>query len=574
MLGRNLVFKETKRQPQDFYEALRLFEQARSLVASERYPAELRGSIEKIYAITYLELLRLGEHQHLEPFLVCCEEAHCLFDGPIYLGERRKILQIQTDGLLIVKDFAKAQKCCEQAVLDAEALLAHATTTAGRLERIWELRDSTGLLAYCRAKGGDLAAAIDALDRGKALLWDRDERTNASELIFDLIPDNGALLLPLFAGPDGIVIIATRNSGAAKLSVVPLPRFGKTRLLDLQRGASSAELGGWLYAYCYRNSQPANFRQEIETMGQILYDEIWAELLPRLIELGVAEGAELVWFPHGGSGIFPMHAAWQMENGRRRWLLERYALRYAPSLKVLARSARNARPPRSMSIIANPTGDLVFSALETAWVLRANPEAQVLAGDEATKEKVLSALHSCSNVHFATHANFNIDDPFASSISLAGGECLTLQELAPHLEQERPEFIVLSACETAVARVTSIADEFVGFPAALLVHGVGTVVATQWPVEDASAAILIGKFYREHAGGGISIAEALRRAQNWLRDLSVAELSNLLRDLRDEPGAAGALAAQIRTQLRSAGADEHPFAHPYFWAGFTVSGGW
>jgi len=573
LLGRCLVFKQAERQPKNLYEALRLFEQARGLDACKRHP-ELGGSVEKLRAITYLELLRLGEHQHLEPFLACCEAALTLVDGPTFVVERRKILQVQADGLLAVGEFAKARKCCEQALLVAETLLAQATTTAGRLERIWELRDSTGLLAYCCAKTGDLAAAIDALDRGKALLWDSGERIDASALISDLIPPKGALLLPLFAAPDGMVIIATRDAGAAKLRVVPLPHFGKPRLLELQHGASpTVELGGWLNAYCYRNSQPEDFRQEIERIGGILHAEIWKDVLEKLIELGIAEGAELVWFPHGGSGLFPMHAAWQMENGRKFWLLERYALRYAPSLKILARSARKARRPGPMSIIANPTNDLAFTALETAWVVEVNPDARVLARDEATKEKVLDELRSCSHVLFAAHANFNMDNPFASSISLADGERLTLQEIAPHLEQQRPDFIVLSACETAVARVTSVADEFLGLPAALLAHGVRTVLATQWPVDDAATSFLIGKFYREYAGGGISAAEALRRSQNWLRESTVAELSSLLRDLRDRPGPAGALAAEIRTRLRGAGREERPFAHPQFWAAFTVWGG-
>lgn len=575
ILGRCRVFswEVAGGQRENLHEALKLFEQALRLDACERHP-ELGGSLEHFRAVVYVELLRQGEHQHLEPFLACGEAALRLFDGPTNIDDRRKVLQTQADGLFAVKDFAKAKKYCEQALLVAETLLAQAITTAGRIARIWELRDSTGLLAYCCAKTGDLAAAIDALDRGKALLWDSGERINASELIPDLIPPNGALLLPLFYAPEGMVITATRDAGAVKLSVVPLPHFGKARLSELQHGANpGVELGGWLQAYCFRNSRPENFRQEVERIGGILYTEIWTDLIAKLMELGVAEGAELLWFPHGGSSLFPIQAAWQIEKGRKRWLLERYALRYAPSLKILARSARKAPRRGSMSIIANPTLDLPFTALETEWVQQVNPDARVLAGVEATKEKALEELRSCTRLHFAAHASFNMDDPLASHIRLAAGEHLTLREIEPHLEEQLPEFIVLSACTTAVARATSVADEFLGFPAALLSHGARTVLAAQWLVDDAAGAFLIGKFYREYAAGGISAAEALRRAQNWLREASVTELSNLLRDLRDRPGKAGELAARIRTHLRSPGQDEHPFAHPYYWAAFTLSGG-
>lgn len=574
ILGRCRVFswEVAGGQRENLHEALKLFEQARRLDACERHP-ELGGSLEKVRAVVYLELLRLGEHQHLEPFLACGEAALRLFDGPTYIDERRKVLQTLADGLFVVKDFAKAKKYCEQALLVAETLLARATTTAGRLARIWELRDSTGLLAYSCAKTGDLAAAIDALDRGKALLWDSGERVNASELIPDLIPAKGALLLPLFFAPEGMVIIATRDAGAVKLSVVPLPHFGKARLAELQHGSKpGVELGGWLQAYCFRYSRPEDFQQEVERIGGILYTEIWADLLAKLMELGVAEGAELVWFPHGGSNLFPMQAAWQIEKGRKRWLLERYALRYAPSLRILARSARKAPRRGSMSIISNPTLDLAFTALETEWIRQVNPDVRVLAGAEATKEKVLEELRSCSRLHFATHAGSDMNDPLASNISLAAGEHLTLREIEPHPGEQLPEFIVLSACETAVARATSVADEFLGFPAALLAHGVRTVLAAQWLVDDAAGAFLMGKFYREYAGG-ISAAEALRRAQNWLREVSVTELSSLLLDLRDRPGEAGKLAAEIGTEWSSPEYDEQPFAHPYYWAGFTLSGG-
>lgn len=73
---------------------------------------------------------------------------------------------------------------------------------------------------------------------------------------------------------------------------------------------------------------------------------------------------------------------------------------------------------------------------------------------------------------------------------------------------------------------------------ALLVAGSCAVVATQWPVGDEAAALLMHRFYEELIQNGAEVGEALRRAQLWLRD------------------------------SKSSG----EFAHPRSWAPFVLSG--
>ncbi len=570
LLGRCLMFKKPHRRRAALEEALTLFEEARRLAAPRPQP-EMRGNVEKFFALDYLELLRLGRRELFPKFLECCTTALHLFDGPTYAVERRRIWQIEADGFLAVEDFAEAGRCCAEAVAVGEKLLREATTNSGRLERIWELRDSSSLLAYCQAKTGELLAALEALERGRTLLWRRTEPAPTTIALADLVPPNGALLFPIFAAAEGVVLIVTREAGAPKVNALFLPHFGKTRVLELQRGSEPATLGGWLYAYCFRQSEPEKFRSEIETIGRVLHHELWTDLIVRLDELAVTNGAELVWFPHGGSGIFPMQAAWQMADGQRKWLLDRYALRFAPSLKVLQETAEPKERARRLTIITNPAGNLPFSVLETEWIREIHPEARVLAGDEAGRDQVLQEFASATDLHLAAHGHFDLDNPFASRIDLARGETLTLEELAPHLRAQRPHFVALSACETAVVRVTSLAEESLGFPAALLAHGVRAVLATQWPVDDLAAALLIGHFYQERAAKHPP-AEALRRAQCWLRDVTIKELSEIMRGLLDQPNPIGRLARDRRTEWRGREDEEQPFVHPYFWAAFTLTG--
>lgn len=573
--ARILTFKQEPMQLEPLHTALAVLVQARGLAADRPQP-ELRGSVEKLFALAYLELLQRGQHQHRQAFVDCCGLALTLFEGPAFATERRKLLQIQADGLLLVGDFAAAGDCCAQVMRLAESRLAQVATTHGRLERIWELRESASLLAYCHARGGDLRAAVDALDAGKARLWSPGARGPASAGVADLLPPQGALLLPVFAGAEGLVILVTHGDDGPRFTCVKLPLLGKARVLQLQRGADANLLGGWLHAYCYRRSAPDRFHEEIAAMGALLHSEFWAPVFEQLTALGVSEGAELVLFPQGASASLPLQAASWLHDGQRRWLSERYALRFAPSMHTLSRLAAPRAGAALLTVVApNPQGDLRFNNFEVAWVqaVRADTQVlQVLAGADATRERVLAALHTSSQVHIATHAEFDVDDPFASRLQVWGG-ALSVLTLVDHLAAGRPDFIALSACETGVTRVTSLADEFLGFPAALLEAGVRTVLATHWSVDDEATALLMGQFYREQAGGSTSSAQALRRAQNWLRGLTVAELSRLLREMRDRPGVAGELAGELRAGLRGRDAEDCPFAHPYFWAGFCVLGG-
>ena len=91
---------------------------------------------------------------------------------------------------------------------------------------------------------------------------------------------------------------------------------------------------------------------------------------------------------------------------------------------------------------------------------------RILAREQATKEAVLAVLRGSGIAHFSTHAMFNMENPFGSCLTLAQGETLTLSELVPLLKEEAPSFVVLSACETGMTRVTAAPDEFLGFPAA------------------------------------------------------------------------------------------------------------
>lgn len=309
----------------------------------------------------------------------------------------------------------------------------------------------------------------------------------------------------------------------------------------------------------------------------MLYEEFWVPTLDQLSQLGIKSGAELVWFPQGGSNVFPMHAAWKKTNTDegRFWLLDEFTLRYAPSVRaLLLKHAPAKNDCDDMLMVSNPMGDLEYSEIECAWVMRirSRKSVQLLHGEEATTEAVSASIAGKEVVHFSSHALFDLTHPLDSSLLLAHNSRLSLRDLMPILQSDAPAMVVLSACETGMARVTSTPDESLGFPAAFLHGGSSTVLSTLWPVDDQATALLVSRFYRELSKGDISPARALREAQIWLRRVTAKELRRLLGELKDAPPPAGPTAARLRTALRAESSEACPFAEPYFWAAFTISG--
>jgi hypothetical protein len=166
-----------------------------------------------------------------------------------------------------------------------ESALAQATSREGRLERIWELQDSWALLAYCHLETGAIPEAVESLDRGKARLWQTAAVGATAEQIRTLIPAGGALLFPVFAGPRGAVAIATE----AGWDVAWLESLGRKQIRSIVLGEGKVpkpenltSLTGWVYLYATRHVNAMRWKKEIDTIGDLLYHDLWQPLQQRL----------------------------------------------------------------------------------------------------------------------------------------------------------------------------------------------------------------------------------------------------------------------------------------------------
>lgn len=117
-------------------------------------------------------------------------------------------------------------------------------------------------------------------------------------------------------------------------------------------------------------------------------------------------------------------------------------------------------------------------------------------------------------------------------------------------------------------------DEFAGLPAALLLAGVGSVVASLWPVDDVTTALYADKFYAVLAESDsvVDLAAVAYDTATYLRDLTRERAARCLADLRKrttDPKARFRLEAATD---RIASGAEMPFASPYDWGAFYVTG--
>ena len=132
----------------------------------------------------------------------------------------------------------------------------------------------------------------------------------------------------------------------------------------------------------------------------------------------------------------------------------------------------------------------------------------------------------------------------------------TVAEMMTRLPGRSCNLAIVSACESGVPRLHG-AGEMTGIPAALLVAGARSVIASMWRVHDAATTVLMDNFYKVWQGGSgsePSAARALSRAREALRTSARAEIHDIVgKDIKIPDG-------------------EHPFAGPIFTDAFVCVG--
>jgi CHAT domain-containing protein len=293
-----------------------------------------------------------------------------------------------------------------------------------------------------------------------------------------------------------------------------------------------------------------------------------------LVRREVPFGSRVAIVPQGDFDQLPLALARHPESGVA--LCDMFELSFAPSIMALDRVPSEPQPT-TLAAIINPTEDLPFApieALTSRWVFQPDERGTYLFGAECTKPGVLAALRAGSHWLFSAHGEFDQTDARRSGLRLSRGERLALDDLLILSDLQPPRLVILSACETGVHAVQEAADEFVGLPVGFLQLGTGAVLATLWPVSDASTALFVSAFMTSHISRGNRPARALHDAQRWVREATAEEIRDIIATLitDDIPPKTHAVLQAFDQMLAGTDPAVCVFEHPYYWGGFVLYG--
>jgi CHAT domain-containing protein/tetratricopeptide (TPR) repeat protein len=556
-----LALNQPDRARQDFLESIATIEKLRSQVAGGEQEQQ-RFFENKIAPYQAMVDLSLSQHKTTEA-LSYAERAKgrvlldVLSSGRADITKAMKADELKRDRTFIT-EIASLNTQLERLKVQSKSSDAKADTQA----RLDKLR-----LEY-EAFQANLYAAHPELkvQRGQTQLLTLDEAAA-------LLPDARTAILEYVVTEEKSYLFVLRKDAAKSMN-----DKAAVQLTVHTLNIKSSELAAMTESF---RQLVAERDLTVKERARQLYD-----LLIKPAEAELRNARKLCIVPDGALWNVPFQA---LHRGEKGYLLEQFAILYAPSLSVLREMERRATklsavhqplansPFRRIAVTAsqaearprllamgNPKlGDDTVAKVRFARrdePLSPLPDAEkevnslariygpasskVLIGPQAREAIVKAEAGKYQVLHFATHATLDDRNPLYSRIILSRTEedkqddgLLEAWELMKL--DLNAELAVLSACETARGRVAN-GEGMIGMSWALFVAGAPAVVVSQWKVDSARSSELMIEFHR-----------------------------NLVR----RPGAGkSALTKSEALRLAALKLLHGPFNHPAYWAGFVLIG--
>jgi CHAT domain-containing protein len=247
-----------------------------------------------------------------------------------------------------------------------------------------------------------------------------------------------------------------------------------------------------------------------------------------------------------------------MSPGSGHYLLEEFPILVSPSARLLIESSKEAarRPAvkqEHLLAVGNPSFDrrtnpnavnLASAEREVEQIELNYPLRQVLVGPKAIRSTIMKGITQAEVAHFAAHFEIDPRSSLSSNLLLGPepGDRAHAQQSGLsaadiyQIKLPRTRLVVLSGCQTGVEQQFA-GEGSIGFARSFLVAGVPVVVASLWPVDSDATSDLMIAFHHFRRDKKYPTTESLRLAQ-----LQVMADGN--------------------------------YRSPYYWAGFTVIGGY
>jgi CHAT domain-containing protein len=394
----------------------------------------------------------------------------------------------QTPPIAAPKQIAKATR------------LAHAQSTPHPQQRLLTARE-----------------VIEALQLAQLANFFREACIEQSARAIDQIDPTAAIFYPIIL-PDRLEVILSLPGQFLTHYSIPVAQPALEAAISQMR----------------QSLRSTSFTEERLAIAQQLYQWLVQPAEDKLVQFNIKT---LVFALDGNLRNLPMAALHDGEH----YLIEQYSVAVTPSLKLFVPSTR---PLLSALVggLANPKSD-EFANLPAVQQevnhIKVTIPATVLLDRNFTTEALQSAVQTLpiSILHLATHGQFSskAEDTFI----LTWNGRMSLQDinswLADRTIRGLPpiDLLVLSACQTAQGDKQAA----LGLAGMAVRSGARSILASLWPVNDASTAQFMVHFYQFLLRPGTSKAEAARLAQ-----LKVMQMPQ--------------------------------YSHPYYWAPFILVGNW
>ena len=312
-----------------------------------------------------------------------------------------------------------------------------------------------------------------------------------------------------------------------------------------------------------------NFRGILASMR--IYRELFAHIdgfMPETIN-------RLVIVPDGILHYLPFEALVipsSFKSNNRNYLITKYSISYSPSvssLLLISKQKNKNHFEKEILMIGNPDYQtksilskdqkrvkgtslkniyklqgydlkpLPFSAREVKVISSyfQKENKKILINNQANESNVKNELlKEYRIIHFACHALLDEIIPYQSALVLSqnkdGEEDGLLHVGEISTLRVRAELIVLSACQTGKGKIAT-GEGVLGLPRIFFYIGAKSIISTLWKIQDKPTVMFMGYFYY-YLSKGVSLAQALR----------LAKLDMI----------------------------KSKFSHPFYWAGFVISG--